>query len=119
VILDRIDSIDDGKPNIVDRRRDPKLRYAELADLGWTARHSDGNPRDFLLRLERASECPGPTAATGAVPAAATRRRALRRSTTIALRRRCPSRRGRHRPTCRLLDPRQLTHGRLQGILVS
>ncbi len=52
-ILDLIDSNDDGTPIIVHHERDPKLRYAELAELGWSARHVDGDPGEFLLRLER------------------------------------------------------------------
>ena len=36
---------------IVHHDRDPLLLYAELAEIGWTAEHIDGEPGEVRLRL--------------------------------------------------------------------
>ena len=52
-ILTLVESIRDDTPVIVHHERDPKLLYAELAELGWKAERIDAPAGEVRLRLER------------------------------------------------------------------
>ncbi len=53
-ILQLVASIDDATPVIVHHDRDPQMLYPELAEIGWSAEHIDGEPGEVRLRLARA-----------------------------------------------------------------
>ena len=54
-ILTLVESRNDPTPVIVHHERDPRMLYAELAELGWTAERIAAPPGEVRLKLERAS----------------------------------------------------------------
>ena len=52
-ILSFLRTIEGSTPVIVHHERDPRLLYAELAEIGWTAQRIDGVPGEVRLLLER------------------------------------------------------------------
>ncbi len=53
-IIELLESIENHTPVIVHLERDPTMLYPELAELGWTAARTEGEPGEVRLKLERA-----------------------------------------------------------------
>ena len=51
-ILELVRAMREPTPVIVHHDRDPQLLYAELAEIGWSARRIEGASGEFRLRLE-------------------------------------------------------------------